>query len=277
MVNSLPHKARKRFGQNFLHDQNVIQRIINSIAVTNEQHIVEIGPGKGALTEHLVKHCARLDVIELDRDLIPVLQDQFGAYQNFILHNADALQFDFSTLIDASSTTTMESGKLPEKFRLVGNLPYNISTPLIFHLLDNVHLIDDMHFMLQKEVVERLTAQPGTKAYGRLSILVQYLCHTEQLFIVSPGAFTPAPKIDSAIIQLLPRQEKGALNHASLEDLSFIAKSSFAQRRKTLRNNLKNILTDEQIKACDIDPARRAETLSIDEFVTLTEQYRCLT
>ena len=260
----MKHKARKRFGQNFLHDQNIIQRIINSIAATDEQYIVEIGPGKGALTEHLVQRCKQLDVIELDRDLIPILQQQFSSYDNFKIHNADALQFNFSSLLSQTDTSA--------KFRLVGNLPYNISTPLIFHLLENVHLIDDMHFMLQKEVVERLTAQPGTKAYGRLSILVQYLCHAEQLFIVPPGAFTPAPKIDSAIIQLMPRQTSDSLIDGTLERLSFIAKSAFSQRRKTLRNNLKKILTDEQIKSCDIDPSRRAETLSIEEFVQLSKQ-----
>ena len=265
MGNLLKHKARKRFGQNFLHDQNIIQRIINSIAVKDDQHIVEIGPGKGALTEHLVQRCKQLDVIELDRDLIPILEQQFASYNNFTIHNADALQFDFSSLLPQTNSA--------EKIRLVGNLPYNISTPLIFHLLDNVHIVDDMHFMLQKEVVERLTAQPGSKIYGRLSILVQYLCHAQQLFIVPPGAFTPAPKIDSAIIQLTPRVEKIGLNEVKLEDLSFIAKSAFSQRRKTLRNNLKNILNDEQIMQCDIDPSRRAETLTINEFVMLSQQY----
>ncbi|MCU7834170.1 MAG: 16S rRNA (adenine(1518)-N(6)/adenine(1519)-N(6))-dimethyltransferase RsmA [gamma proteobacterium symbiont of Taylorina sp.] len=260
-ANALKHKARKRFGQNFLHDPNIIQRIIQSIAVTDKQHIVEIGPGKGALTEYLVQLCAKLDVIELDRDLIPILEQQFEHCNNFQIHNADALQFDFSVLSQNN------------KLRLVGNLPYNISTPLIFHLLENISIIHDMHFMLQKEVVERLTACPGTKIYGRLSILVQYLCHAEQLFIVHPGAFSPAPKIDSAIIQLTPRTHTASLVNATLDNLSFVARSAFSQRRKTLRNNLKTILTPEQIMQCDIDPARRAETLNIDEFVKLTNQY----
>jgi len=154
-------------------------------------------------------------------------------------------------------------------------LPYNISTPLIFHLLENVAIIDDMHFMLQKEVVERLTAAPGSKTYGRLSILVQYLCHAEQLFIVPPGAFNPAPKVDSAIVQLTPRKEMSGtqLVNASTDNLSDIARAAFSQRRKTLRNNLKKILTAEQIEQCDIDPSRRAETLSISEFVSLTNLY----
>lgn len=267
------HKARKRFGQNFLHDQNIIERIIASIAVTPGQHIVEIGPGKGALTEHLLNAAGKLDVIELDRDLIPVLQARFAADEKFTIHNADALQFDYSSLQDSRQNNR-------KKFRLVGNLPYNISTPLIFHLLENVSIIQDMHFMLQKEVVERLTAVPGTKLYGRLSILVQYLCHAEQLFIVPPDAFNPVPKVDSAIVLLTPREniKEGGVSTrtpltATLADLSFIAKAAFAQRRKTLRNNLKKILSNEQIVQCDIDPGRRAETLTINEFVSLTNQY----
>jgi len=275
MEKPLIHKARKRFGQNFLHDQNIIQRIIQSIAVSDQQHIVEIGPGKGALTEYLVQGCAKLDVIELDRDLIPFLEKQFSACHNFQIHHADALKFDFSLLTETAQQALKQEPKpeLNHKLRLVGNLPYNISTPLIFHLLENIHIIYDMHFMLQKEVVERLTAPPGSKTYGRLSILVQYLCHTEQLFIVHPGAFTPPPKIDSAIVQLTPRKNLSGLENATLDNLSFIARTAFSQRRKTLRNNLKNILNNEQIMQCDIDPGRRAETLSIDEFVKLTNQY----
>ncbi len=262
----MAHTARKRFGQNFLHDANIIERIIASIGATTEQHIIEIGPGKGALTEHLAAAAGKLDVIELDRDLIPILEQRFGIVEHFKIHNADALQFDFSTLLESGT----------EKLRLVGNLPYNISTPLIFHLLDSVNIIEDMHFMLQKEVVERLTASPNSKAYGRLSILVQYLCHAQKLFIVPPGAFTPAPKIDSAIVQISPRNLAASQQlsaDAQLSDLSFIAKSAFAQRRKTLRNNLKKILSAEAISLCDIDLGRRAETLSINEFVTLTNHY----
>lgn len=263
MEKPLIHRARKRFGQNFLHDQNVIERIIAAIAATAQQHIVEIGPGKGALTEHLLDRVGKLDVIELDRDLLPILEARFSGCEHFAIHNEDALKFDFSSLGDSN-------------LRLVGNLPYNISTPLIFHLLDNVNLIQDMHFMLQKEVVERLTARPGSKSYGRLSILVQYLCLAEQLFIVPPGAFTPQPKVDSAIVRLTPRAtiaEDAKLHQGTTADLSFIAKAAFSQRRKTLRNNLKKILTSEQISQCGIDPGRRAETLAISEFVALTNQY----
>ena len=297
MCNTLNHKARKRFGQNFLHDPNVIEHLISSIAATGEQHLVEIGPGKGALTEHLVSSAGQLDVIELDRDLIPVLEGQFSAFKHFSIHNADALKFDFASLLaegslhaDGSTPKTAEGSisktaegsppktaeGSPKKLRLVGNLPYNISTPLIFHLLENVNIIEDMHFMLQKEVVERMTAAPGSKIYGRLSILVQYLCHAEQLFIVPPGSFNPAPKVESAIILLIPRTDMsktGKLHNAEPADLSFIARAAFSQRRKTLRNNLKKILSAEQITQCDIDPGRRAETLAISEFVALTNQY----
>ena len=269
MASPLNHKARKRFGQNFLHDPNVIEHIISSIAAKSDQHLVEIGPGKGALTEHLITHAGKLDVIELDRDLVPILEDQFSGHEHFSIHNIDALKFDFSSLLENSS----------EKLRLVGNLPYNISTPLIFHLLENASIIEDMHFMLQKEVVERMTAAPGSKTYGRLSILVQYLCRAELLFIVPPGAFDPAPKVESAIVQLTPKNQLASSNDMKVQlngtpaDLAFIAREAFSQRRKTLRNNLKKILRNEQITQCGIDSGRRAETLSIDEFVALTNQY----
>ncbi len=266
MGNALKHKARKRFGQNFLHDRNIIERIIDFIAPAADQHLVEIGPGKGALTEYLVQRAGQLDVIELDRDLIPLLENRFNSFEHFKIHSADALKFDFSKLLNSAT----------ERLRLVGNLPYNISTPLIFHLLEKVSLVQDMHFMLQKEVVERLTAAPGSKAYGRLSIQVQYLCRAELLFIVPPGAFTPPPKVNSAIVQLTPRthfNKAPQLQKGSTTDLAFIAREAFSQRRKTLRNNLKKILSAEQIEACDIDPGRRSETLSISEFVALTDQY----
>jgi 16S rRNA (adenine1518-N6/adenine1519-N6)-dimethyltransferase len=275
MGKPLIHKARKRFGQNFLHDPNVIDHIIASIAATAEQHVVEIGPGKGALTEHLVSSAGKLDVIELDRDLVPILEERFSGHEHFSVYSIDALKFDFSSLVAESSSLKTADGSF-KKLRLVGNLPYNISTPLIFHLLENVDIIEDMHFMLQKEVVERMTAPPGSKTYGRLSILVQYLCHAELLFIVPPGAFDPAPKVESAIVRLTPKTSVSEANvrlNGTTADLSFIARSAFSQRRKTLRNNLKKILNSDQISLCNIDPGRRAETLSINEFVALTNQY----
>ncbi len=275
----MSHKARKRFGQNFLHDSRVIERIIDAISPDKRQHLVEIGPGKGAMTDHIVQSGCRVDVIELDRDSIPGLEAKFSAHRTFRIHNADALKFNFCSLIEPAVTAELsesESESETKQIRLVGNLPYNISTPLIFHLLEQLDCISDMHFMLQKEVVERLTASPGTKQYGRLSILVQYLCHSELLFTVPPGAFDPAPRVDSAIVRLIPYGDTfpaPSSGTTAAVNLAYIAKNAFAQRRKTLRNNLKEILTEQQITQCDIDPARRAETLTIDEFVCLSNQY----
>ncbi|MBL4608538.1 MAG: 16S rRNA (adenine(1518)-N(6)/adenine(1519)-N(6))-dimethyltransferase RsmA, partial [Pseudomonadales bacterium] len=181
------HRARKRFGQNFLHDPQVIQNIIQSIAPQKGELIAEIGPGLGALTENLASSGCQLKLIELDRDLISKLEIHYANASNVDIYQADALKFDFNSLSSA-----------PHSLRLVGNLPYNISTPLIFHLIDHVDIIQDMHFMLQKEVVQRLAAKPGNKNYGRLSVMVQYFCEVENLFTVGPRAFNPAPKVDSA-------------------------------------------------------------------------------
>mgnify|MGYP001547844427 CR=1 FL=1 len=271
----MSHKARKRFGQNFLHDNSIIDRIINAVAPETGEHLVEIGPGKGALTQHLVQSGGRVDVIELDRDLIPILENKFSALESFHIHNADALEFNVCDLTE-SAVSTAEKETQAHKIRLVGNLPYNISTPLIFHLLSQIECIGDMHFMLQKEVVERLCAQPGTKQYGRLSILVQYLCLAELLFIVPPGAFHPVPRVDSAIVRLIPyagNLPDPGFGKTIPSNLAYISKNAFAQRRKTLRNNLKGILTEEQISQCGIKPSRRAETLSIAEFVCLSNRY----
>ena len=186
------HKARKRFGQNFLHDAGVIDRIIRSIRPRDTDHLVEIGPGQGAITSGLLASGARLDVVELDKDLHPILMGQFGFLDRFRLHKGDALKFNFRELATDG-----------EKLRIVGNLPYNISTPLMFHLLEQSDCVEDMHFMLQKEVVQRLAATAGMNHYGRLGIMVQYHCRVEHLFDVGPGAFNPAPKVDSAIVRLL--------------------------------------------------------------------------
>lgn len=251
------HRARKRFGQNFLHDPQVIQNIIQSIAPKQDQLIAEIGPGLGALTESLAQSGCQLKLIELDRDLITKLEIHYANASNVEIHPADALKFNFRNL---SST--------PHRLRLVGNLPYNISTPLIFHLMDHVDIIQDMHFMLQKEVVERLAAKPGNKNFGRLSVMVQYFCEVENLFTVGPGAFNPAPKVDSAIVRLQPRKTKN-LVAKDVKKLEQLVKQAFAQRRKTLRNNLKTLLSSEQIESLNIDPSARAETLSTDQYVTL--------
>jgi len=255
------HRARKRFGQNFLHDDSVIRRIVSAIGPGREDHLVEIGPGKGALTRPLLEASGRIEVIELDRDLPPLLRAHCQGAGELNIHNSDALKFDFNQL------ATDEN-----KLRIVGNLPYNISTPLIFHLLEFSAKIKDMHFMLQKEVVERLTAKPDSKSYGRLSIMVQYHCQADYLFTVHPGSFTPVPKVDSAIVRLTP-WKKQPVSVKNYQDFSDLVRLSFSMRRKTLRNNLKEVLDSATIEALNIDPSRRAETLSLEEFARLADCY----
>ena len=251
------HRARKRFGQNFLRDEAVIDGIAAAIAPRPDDHLVEIGPGQGALTEALIGSGCRLDVVELDRDLITGLLAAFSIYPGFKLHSADALTFDFAGLASGG-----------EPLRVVGNLPYNISTPLIFKLLENARIIKDMHFMLQLEVVQRLAAGPGSKHWGRLGIMTQYHCAVEHLFDVPPEAFFPPPKVQSAIVRLTP--------HATLPwepcdeaALRRVVQAAFAQRRKTLRNNLKGLITDSELEVLGIDPGARAETLTLPQFITL--------
>ncbi|WP_313514834.1 16S rRNA (adenine(1518)-N(6)/adenine(1519)-N(6))-dimethyltransferase RsmA [Pseudomonas sp.] len=254
------HRARKRFGQNFLHDAGVIHRILRGIHPREGERLVEIGPGQGALTEGLLGSGAQLDVVELDLDLIPILRERFGSLPNFNLHQGDALKFDFASL-----------GDQPHSLRVVGNLPYNISTPLIFHLLDHAGLIRDMHFMLQKEVVERLAAGPGGGDWGRLSIMVQYHCRVEHLFNVGPGAFNPPPKVDSAIVRLVPHEVLPfpAKDHRQLER---VVRDAFNQRRKTLRNTLKGLLDAQAIEAAGVDGSLRPEQLDLAAFVRLADK-----
>ena len=254
----MQHKARKRFGQNFLHDDGVIQNIVNAIYPREGDNIVEIGPGLGALTSQLLPLAGRIQVVELDRDVIPHLENSCDGLGELVITQADALKFDFSTLFQPD-----------KKLRVVGNLPYNISTPLLFHLMNYAENIADMHFMLQKEVVERMAAVPGNKHYGRLSIMLQYFCKVEKLFDVPPEAFDPAPKVDSAIVRLTP-YETLPLQVDDLETYAMVVTKSFAHRRKTLRNNLKEILSSEQIEALGINPGARAETLTQLEFALLS-------
>jgi 16S rRNA (adenine1518-N6/adenine1519-N6)-dimethyltransferase len=251
------HKPRKRFGQNFLHDKMVIQRIVNSINPRQGDHIVEIGPGEGALTELVLDKIGAMNVVELDRDLIPLLKIRFVMYDGLTIHQADALKFDFCQL------QTDE-----KKIRIIGNLPYNISTPLLFHLFDSNHCIQDMHFMLQKEVVDRIVAKPGDSAYGRLGIMMQYFCRSEYVFTVKPGAFRPAPKVDSAIVRLIPH-EKPPVEIDDFDEFSKLVNFSFTQRRKTLRNILKGKLEISQIEALGIEPTIRPERLSLEDFTKL--------
>jgi len=249
------HKARKRFGQNFLIDHGIIRDIVRAVHPHKDDVIVEIGPGKGAITQLLADSCDNLSVIELDRDLVPWLKVKFEKHPNFQLFQADALQFDFAQLV-----------KDDKPIRIVGNLPYNISTPLIFHLLSYSTQVSDMHFMLQKEVVKRMAAQAGDSAYGRLGIMVQYYCAVEDLFDVPPTSFDPAPKVDSAIVRLMPYQDlpHEATNIKTLERLVNVA---FQQRRKTLRNALKQLLEPEIIEQLPIDTSARAEEISLAEYV----------
>ena len=261
--NPLEHRARKRFGQNFLRDQGIIDRIVRSINAKNTDNIVEIGPGQGAITAPLLQACPRLNVIEIDRDLIPVLLAQFAKYPDFNIHQQDVLNFDFNQLIN------------DEPLRVIGNLPYNISTPLIFHLLSYAKHIGDMHFMLQKEVVQRLAADVGDKHYGRLSIMVQYYCEVEHLFAVPPECFTPQPKVDSAIVRLIPHRAIPCVAK-DLPTFSGLVNTAFGQRRKTLRNSLKNLLSGEQIASLKndlgVDPTLRPEKISLEQFVSLSNR-----
>ena len=252
-----PHFARKRFGQHFLRDANIVHRIILAFAPEADHDILEIGPGDGVLTRELAPCVRRLHAVEIDRDLAAALEREFSHQTNVTIHNTDALDFDIGPL--------MEGGR---KLRLIGNLPYNVSTPILFHLLGQTRYIHDMCFMLQKEVVERLTASPGTKAYGRLSVMIQWRCRAQRLFMVPPGAFRPPPKVDSMVVRLEPY----AIPPVAVADepaFASVIAAAFAARRKTLRNALAGMISSEELHAAGIDPVRRGETLTLAEFAAL--------
>ena len=251
------HTPRKRFGQNFLRDDSVIEEIARAIAPAADDHLIEIGPGEGALTEALIQSDCQLDAIELDRDLRVRLLASFSQYPRFTLHSADALTFDYQSLVSSD-----------EKLRVVGNLPYNISTPLIFALLEQAPLIADMHFMLQREVVERLAAAPNSKAWGRLGVMAQFQCEVEHLFDVPPEAFYPPPKVQSAIVRLTPFVTN-PWPECDRSLLSNVVTQAFAQRRKTLRNNFKGIADDTLLTAVGVDPGARAESLTMEQLIAL--------
>lgn len=264
------HIARKRFGQHFLHDRGIVQRIIDAFDPQPGETLVEIGPGPGALTRPLLERCTPLHVVELDRDMVARLRADFPPDQ-LIVHEADALKFDFCALAPHTDVpVSREAGRRERPpasgtLRIIGNLPYNISTPLLFHLLEQRHCIGDMLFMLQKEVVDRMAAAPSCKDYGRLSVMLQWRLRVEKLFDVRPGAFTPPPKVESSVVRLVPH----AVAPIQVRDAAAFARvvqMAFAQRRKTLRNNLKGLMTAETLAALGIDPQRRAETLTLDEF-----------
>jgi len=249
---------RKRFGQHFLHDARVISRIVAAIHPGPGEQLVEIGPGRGALTLPLLDAAGTLDVVEIDRDLAARLHLIESERPGLRVHIGDALRYDFAEL-----------AKPGKRLRLVGNLPYNISTPLLFHLLDSVNVIQDMVFMLQKEVAERIAAEPGGRAYGRLSVMVQYHCQVHCLFDVGRGAFSPPPKVDSTILRLQPiarPAEAAAIDPGLMKQ---VVTKAFGQRRKTLRNALRDEMAAADFVLANVDPARRAETLGVDDFIRL--------
>jgi 16S rRNA (adenine1518-N6/adenine1519-N6)-dimethyltransferase len=255
------HQARKRFGQNFLVDQRIINHIVRSIRPQAADNLVEIGPGKGAITALLLNACPNLNVVELDRDLIPIIKATFSQFPGLVVHQADALKFDFSALVTEQNP-----------LRIVGNLPYNISTPLIFHLLSFRELVRDMHFMLQKEVVLRMAAQVGDNNYGRLGIMTQYFCQVEHLFDVGPECFRPVPKVESAIVRLTPHRQLPfqAKGHEALE---VVVRTAFSQRRKTLRNALKLMFNDQQLEEEGLNPTLRPENVALAQYVQLANIY----
>ncbi len=253
------HIPKKRFGQNFLRDGNIIRSCVEAIRPQADDLMVEIGPGLGALTQPLLKVLNHLHAVELDRDIVGWMESHYPA-SKITIHNIDALKFDFTTLLAAS--------RPEEKVRVVGNLPYNISTPILFHLLEGVAHITDMHFMLQKEVVERMVAAPSTSEYGRLSVMLQYRLQMEYLFTVPPESFDPAPKVESAFVRAIPH---ATLPYPATDEVLFakVVMAAFGQRRKTLRNTLKGLLDDAGFAALNIEPQLRAENLGLEQFVSI--------
>lgn len=251
------HRARKRFGQHFLTDPLVLDAMVNAIAPQSSDHLVEIGPGLAALTQHLVHAVKRFDAIEIDRDLVKHLETRFAAVAHFHLHCQDVLQFPWNEL---------QQGQL---LRVVGNLPYNISTPLMFRLFDFATLVQDMYFLLQREVAERIAAVPSTKQYGRLSIMAQYFCEATVLFTVPASAFQPPPKVESAFIRLIPRP-LSALNAADPVHLRQLVTAVFNHRRKTVGNCLKTLMTTDTMATLAIDPTLRPENLSVADYVRIS-------
>jgi len=258
----MQHRAKKRFGQNFLVDTNVIDKIIHSINPQPEDHIIEIGPGLGALTQPLLKTLTRLDAIELDRDVIPQLKTLEGC-EKLHIHNIDVLAFDFTEF----KQSNFEHGKL----RITGNLPYNISTAVLFHLINHRICIHDLHFMLQKEVVERIAASTGSHDYGRLSVMMQLYFRISPLFTVAPQCFRPVPRVESAIVRMVPRASL-AISHDEHDAFAALVRQAFSQRRKTLKNTLRGLCDSAQINAAGIDPGKRPQELCVDDYIKLFQQ-----
>jgi 16S rRNA (adenine1518-N6/adenine1519-N6)-dimethyltransferase len=251
------HRARKRFGQNFLNDHVVIDQIVNAINPQPDDALVEIGPGLGAITEPVAHSTNHLTVVELDKDLVERLQRHPEIADKLTIHQADALKFDFATLFNEN-----------KKLKVFGNLPYNISTPLLFHLFEYADKIENMHFMLQKEVVKRMVAEPGSKAFGRLTVMTQYFCQAIPVIEVPPESFDPPPKVDSSVIRLIPKAPE-ARKAKDIKCLNRVCLEAFNQRRKTLRNCLKNIIPVDAIESLGIDAGLRPEYLTLDNFISL--------
>ena len=254
----MKHQSRKRFGQHFLKDPSVLQEILRCVSPHTTDHVIEIGPGQGALTTYLLDHVDHLDAVELDRDLVVFLQERFDP-KKLTIHSADALDFSYASLSQSKND-----------LRIVGNLPYNISTPLLFKLFSELDCIRDMHFMLQKEVVLRLTAAVGTTDYNRLSVMSQYFCENSYLFTVPPEAFDPPPKVESAVVRLTPRMQ-GTLSEIQFNLFSSVVKEAFNYRRKKLGNCLKRFIKPDALIALDINPNARPQEISVSEFIRISE------
>ncbi len=252
------HKARKRFGQNFLHDEHWIRRIAAAVDARPGQSIIEIGPGQAALTRELIAAAGAIRAVEIDRDLAAWLRAQFPNGE-LTLVEADALTLNWRELASE------------RPIRVVGNLPYNISSPLLFHLMEAADAVLDQHFMLQREVVDRMVAAPGNKTYGRLSVMLQWRYRMVKLFDVPPGAFTPAPKVVSSVVRMIPKKPE-EVPSVDFALFSSVVANAFGQRRKTLRNALSQLLSQQDIESAGVNPAARAETLRLDEFVALAEK-----
>ncbi|HJV84736.1 MAG TPA: 16S rRNA (adenine(1518)-N(6)/adenine(1519)-N(6))-dimethyltransferase RsmA [Noviherbaspirillum sp.] len=254
----MKHIPRKRFGQNFLTDQAVLHDIIRAIDPQPDDTMVEIGPGLAAMTRLLLESLKQLHVVELDRDLVARLKKSFDP-ERLIVHEGDALQFDFASISAAPG----------HKLRVVGNLPYNISSPLLFHLAEMAPQVQDQHFMLQKEVVERMVAEPGSKTYGRLSVMLQWRYYMELLFVVPPTAFDPPPQVDSAIVRMIPLAQPLPCDAPALEQ---VVTKAFSQRRKVIRNCLAGMFTENDLVDAGIDPQARPETVPVEQFVALANR-----
>jgi len=259
---------RKSLGQNFLQDLNIINKIVASLGLKESDTVLEIGPGRGALTELILSLAGQIHLVEFDRDLVSYWQNRADTLMNVVVHGQDILKFDLNELLKAGS----EVDQAADKIKVIGNLPYNISSPVLFHLMKYAEHIHSQVVMLQKEVVERMVSDPGSKQYGRLSVMLQQRYDIENLFTVPPGAFFPPPKVDSAIARLTPltTPQHPVENQA---DFAELVKQAFSQRRKTLRNTLKKHLNAEQIEELEIDPSTRAETLSVADFARLANCY----